>query len=224
MQKLGLVIDSLQIQEVMEPTGCVPSIRRAARGRDGGARPRRRRRRPTTEATRGRAGGGGAEGRGPPQLGGIKRAAYQAEEAGRQAFLAGPLADAKAREQVVREETAVAELEAEREGEAPRHVDPQAGRRRSLREAGPGRGRARGAPASQYTEAQAREVELSHSRQGQQIDGDRGLGGAPSSASPGPPTARPERPRARPRAHGSRPPALAEAESKSSAKRAEARG
>jgi flotillin len=66
----------------------------------------------------------------------IKQATYQADidRAAAQAKLAGPLAEATARQQVVVEETKVAQLEAERREQELQVSGAQAGRRDRVRE------------------------------------------------------------------------------------------
>ena len=227
MQKLGLVVDSLQIQEIVDPTGYIKALGepRAAEVED--ARPHRAgQRRPRGD--RARAGGGDAEG---------GRAARHGDQAGRvpggagsrrgDAAQAGPLADAEARKQVVVQETAVAELEAQRE---ERRLDSQvrkpadaAAYQARVEAEGQREARIALAEASKRetelaAEADARKVELarrrtpgassSRPRRGQaDARGRRGRGGRTTAG-------------ARPRARAVRASGLAEAES--IAKRAEA--
>ena len=101
------------------------------------------RRRPRGD--RARAGGRGAEGR---RARATRRSSApptrrRSTSRPRSRAQAGPLADAEARKQVVVQETAGRRARGRARGEAPRHAGPQAGRRGRLREAGPGRGRAR---------------------------------------------------------------------------------
>src|SRR5918998_1173510 len=115
MQKLGLVIDSLQIQEIIDPTGYIRALGepRAAevkmRARIAQAQADREatEREQEAEALKAAARRDSA----------IKQAEYQADIDRQQAMSAqsGPLADAEARKQVVVQETQVAELEAQRE-------------------------------------------------------------------------------------------------------------
>ena len=115
MQKLGLVIDSLQIQEIVDPTGYIRAlgepraaeVKMQARIAQAAADREATEREQEAEALK-------AAARRDSE---IKRAAYQAEIDKQTAVSAqaGPLADAEARKQVVVQETAVAELEAERE-------------------------------------------------------------------------------------------------------------
>ena len=115
MQKLGLVVDSLQIQEILDPTGYIKAlgepraaeIRMRARIAQAASDREATEREQEAEALK-------AAARRDSE---IKRASYQAEidKQAAQSAQAGPLADAEARKQVVVQETAVAELEAERE-------------------------------------------------------------------------------------------------------------
>lgn len=114
MQKLGLVIDSLQIQEIDDPTGYIQNLakphavvvmkdaRIALAHAD----------REATEIEQ-QSAALKAESVRESQ---IKQATYQADvdRANAQAKLAGPLAEATARQSVVVEETKIAQLEAER--------------------------------------------------------------------------------------------------------------
>ena len=114
MEKLGLVIDSLQIQEIEDPTGYIQNLAKphaVAVLKDARVAQAHADREATeteqlsaalkAEAVRDSS---------------IKQATYQADvaRAAAQAKLAGPLAEATARQQVVVEETKVAQLEAER--------------------------------------------------------------------------------------------------------------
>lgn len=115
MEKLGLVIDSLQIQEIIDPTGYIRALgeprtaqvkmqaRIAQADADRQATEREQ------EAARLRA---AAE-----RDTAVALAAIQSEkdQAAARAAQSGPLADAEARKEVVVQETAVADLEAERE-------------------------------------------------------------------------------------------------------------
>ena len=114
MEKLGLVIDSLQIQEIDDPTGYIQNLARphsAAVLKDARVAQAHAEREATeteqsSAAIRAEA----------VRDSSIKQATYQADvdRANAQAKLAGPLAEATARQQVVVEETKVAQLEAER--------------------------------------------------------------------------------------------------------------
>jgi flotillin len=112
MEKLGLIIDSLQIQEIADPTGYIKAlaaphtaaVQRDARIAQAAAE------RAATEAEA-EANARKAE---AMRNANIQQAGYQAEvdEAQARSKQAGPLADAAARQQVVVQETRVAELEA----------------------------------------------------------------------------------------------------------------
>ena len=113
MEKLGLIVDSLQIQEIVDPTGYIENLARPqaaiveSNARIASAESDR-------AATQAEA---EAEARKAEAIreSAIKQAGYQADvdQAEAQAQQAGPLADAKARQQVVSEATKVAKLEAE---------------------------------------------------------------------------------------------------------------
>ncbi|MEY2477757.1 MAG: flotillin, partial [Actinomycetota bacterium] len=115
MEKLGLIVDSLQIQEIVDPTGYIENLGRPhaaavasqARIAQAAADREATEREQEAEALM-------AEARRATQ---VKQAGYQAEidRAAAQAKQAGPLSDAKARQEVVVEETSVAQLEAQRE-------------------------------------------------------------------------------------------------------------
>ena len=115
MEKLGLIVDSLQIQEIDDPTGYIQNLGRphaavvASQARIAQAHADR-------EATENeqQADALKAQARRDSQ---IKQAGFQAEvdEAAARAKQAGPLSDASARQEVVVQETRVAELEASRE-------------------------------------------------------------------------------------------------------------
>ncbi len=114
MEKLGLIIDSLQVQEIEDPTGYIKNlarphavaIEREARIAQAAADREATQREQEAEALKSQA-------RRDSQ---IKQAGYQAEidQASAQAHQAGPLSEATARQKVVVEETKVAELEAQR--------------------------------------------------------------------------------------------------------------
>jgi flotillin len=115
MEKLGLIVDSLQVQEIHDPTGYIRNLalpHAAAVAREA----RIAQAHADREATTAEQGADAlkAEARRESM---IKQAGYQAEidKASAQAQQAGPLADASARQHVVVEETKVAELEAQRE-------------------------------------------------------------------------------------------------------------
>jgi flotillin len=112
MEKLGLTIDSLQIQEIEDPTGYIKALaapHTAAVQRDARIAQAAAEREATeaeAEATARKAEA--------IRNANIQQAGYQAEvdQAQAKAKQAGPLADAAARQQVVVQETKVAELEA----------------------------------------------------------------------------------------------------------------
>lgn len=115
MHKLGLIVDSLQVQEIEDPTGYIRNLGRPhaaavesqARIAQASADRDATQKEQEAEALK-------AEARRASQ---VKQAGYQAEidQAAASAQQAGPLADAQARQEVVVQETRVAELEAERE-------------------------------------------------------------------------------------------------------------
>src|SRR5215472_9813570 len=124
MEKLGLIVDSLQIQEILDPTGYIQNLALARRDTQ------------------------------------IRQAGYQAEvdRAAAQAKQAGPLSEATAHQQVVVEETCVAELEAERKEkvlqvEVRKPADARAYEQVTL-------SRAQRDAHIQEAEARAREIEL----------------------------------------------------------------
>src|SRR5438067_1614745 len=115
MEKLGLIVDSLQVQEIEDPTGYINNLGMphaaavASQARIAQAQADR----DATEQEQ-MADALKAEARRNSQ---IKQAGFQAEvdTAAAQAKQAGPLADATAHQEVVVQETKVAELEADRE-------------------------------------------------------------------------------------------------------------
>jgi uncharacterized membrane protein YqiK len=158
MEKLGLVVDSLQIQEIDDPTGYITNLGRphaaavasAARIAQAQADREATEREQEAEALK-------AEAR---RHSSIKQAGFQAEidEAAAKARQAGPLAEAASRQQVVVQETRVAELEAAREEQrlqasVRKPADAKAYQETTLAKA------QRDARIS-AAEAQAREVEL----------------------------------------------------------------
>src|SRR6266536_2491693 len=111
MEKLGLIVDSLQIQEIVDPTGYIRNLalpHAAAVSREA----RIAQAHADREATQAEQGAEAlkAAARRDSQ---IKQAGYQAEidRAGAEARQSGPLAEATSRQQVVVQETKVAELE-----------------------------------------------------------------------------------------------------------------
>jgi uncharacterized membrane protein YqiK len=115
MEKLGLIVDSLQIQEIDDPSGYISNlarphaaaVQREARIAQAGADQEATQKEQDAEALK-------AEARRQSE---VKRAGYQAEidRAVAEQTQAGPLSEASARQQVVVQETKVAELEGQRE-------------------------------------------------------------------------------------------------------------
>jgi flotillin len=114
MEKLGLIVDSLQIQEILDPTGYIKNlalphqsaVEREARIARAQADREATEKEQEAEAQK-------AQARRDSE---IRQAGYQAEvdQAAAMSRQAGPLADATARQKVVVEETRITELEAER--------------------------------------------------------------------------------------------------------------
>ena len=115
MEKLGLIVDSLQIQEILDPTRYIENLGRphAAAVESAARIAQAQRDREATQAEQ-EADALKADARRTSQ---VKQAGFQAEvdQASAQARQAGPLSDATARQKVVVEETKIAELEADRE-------------------------------------------------------------------------------------------------------------
>jgi flotillin len=168
MQKLGLVVDSLQIQEIIDPTGYIKAlgepraaeVRKQARIAQAAADREATEREQEAEALK-------AAARRDSE---IKRASYQAEidKQTAQSAQAGPLADAEARKQVVVQETEVADLEAQREEkrldtQVRKPADAAAYQKQVEAEA------ERVARIS-IAEAEAREVELAAAARSKQIE------------------------------------------------------
>ena len=115
MEKLGLIVDSLQVQEIEDPTGYIENLGRphaaavASQARIAQAAADREATEREQEANALKAEAVRASA--------VKQASYQAEidQAKAAANQAGPLSDANARQEVVVQETRVAELEAQRE-------------------------------------------------------------------------------------------------------------
>src|SRR5437763_1061012 len=115
MEKLGLIVDSLQVQEILDPTSYIDNLGRPhaaavaslARIAQAGADREATQREQEADALK-------AEARRDSH---IKQAGFQAEvdQASAKAKQAGPLTDATAHQEVVVQETRVAELEAQRE-------------------------------------------------------------------------------------------------------------
>lgn len=158
MEKLGLIVDSLQIHEIEDPTGYIKNLampHAAAVQRDARIAQAEANRR-ATEAEQA-ASARMAEATRDSE---ILQAGYQAErdKAAAEAQQAGPLADAAARQEVVVQETRVAELEAQRreqqlQVDVRKPADAKAYEKRTLAE-GERDARISGA------QAKAREVEL----------------------------------------------------------------
>jgi flotillin len=115
MEKLGLIVDSLQIQEIQDPTGYIRNLalpHAAAVSREARIAQAHADREATQAEQEADALKAAAR-----RDSGIKQAGYQAEidRAAAQTRQAGPLAEASARQEVVVQETRVAELEAQRE-------------------------------------------------------------------------------------------------------------
>lgn len=158
MEKLGLIVDSLQIQEILDPTGYIQNlalphaaaVEREARIARAQADREATEKEQEAEAQKALA-------RRDTQ---IRQAGYQAEvdRAAAQAKQAGPLSEATAHQQVVVEETRVAELEAERKEkelqvEVRKPADAKAYEQVTL-------SRAQRDAHIQDAEARAREIEL----------------------------------------------------------------
>jgi len=158
MEKLGLIVDSLQIQEIDDPTGYIENLGKPhaaavaskARIAEAQADQEATEREQAAEALKAEA----------VRESQIKQYGYQAEidEAAARAEQAGPLADAAARQEVVVQETKVAQLEAQREEQklqatVRKPADAKAYETTTLAAAG------RDARIS-AAEAQAREIEL----------------------------------------------------------------
>jgi uncharacterized membrane protein YqiK len=114
MEKLGLIVDSMQIQEILDPTGYIQNLalpHAAAVERD--ARIARAEADQVATEKEQEAEAKKALARRDSQ---IRQAGYQAEfdEASALAKQAGPLSEATARQKVVVEQTRIAELEADR--------------------------------------------------------------------------------------------------------------
>jgi flotillin len=168
MQKLGLIVDSLQIQEIVDPTGYIRAlgepraaeVKKQARIAQAQADREATEREQEAEALK-------AAARRDSE---IKRAAYQAEidRQTAQSAQAGPLADAEARKQVVVQETEVANLEAQRE---EKRLDTQV--RKPADAASYEKqvqAEAERAARISIAEAEAREVELSAAAQAKKIE------------------------------------------------------
>src|SRR3954462_8200933 len=158
MQKLGLTIDSLQIQEIEDTTGYIQNLAMPEAARV--AKEARIAQADTDREATEREMAAEAEKAAARSQSQIRQAQVtaQAQKAQAEAEQAGPLAAATARQQVVVQETKVAQLEAERteqklQAEVRRPADAEAYKTRTIAEAD------RDARISQ-AEAHAREVEL----------------------------------------------------------------
>jgi uncharacterized membrane protein YqiK len=158
MQRLGLTIDSLQIQEIEDNSGYIDNlsmpeasrVAKDARIAQAAADREATEREQEADALK-------VASRSASQIK-QAQASAEAQRAQAQAEQAGPLAAATARQQVVQQETKVAEYEAERteqklQAEVRRPADAEAYKKRTIAEG------ERDARISQ-AEAQAREVEL----------------------------------------------------------------
>jgi uncharacterized membrane protein YqiK len=115
VERLGLTVDSLQIKEIVDPSGYIANlaaphtavVQKDARIAQAAADREATEREQEANALKAEA----------VRASQIKQAGYQAEvdRASAQAGQAGPLSEAEARQQVVQTETAVAKLEAQRE-------------------------------------------------------------------------------------------------------------
>jgi flotillin len=167
MEKLGLIVDSLQIQEIDDPTGYIQNLGRphaaavASQARIAQAHADR-------EATENEQQANALKAQAVRDSQ-IKQAGFQAEvdEAAARAKQAGPLSEATARQEVVVQETKQAELEAHREEQrlqasVRKPADAQAYQQRTLAQ---GERDARIAAA----EALAKETELQAAAQAQRV-------------------------------------------------------
>src|SRR5438067_9637184 len=167
MEKLGLIVDSLQIQEIDDPSGYIQNLGRphaaavASQARIAQAHADR-------EATENEQQAEALKAQARRDSN-IKQAGFQAEvdEAAAKAKQAGPLSDASARQEVVVQETRPAELEAQREEQrlqasVRKPADAQAYQQTTLAKA---ERDARIAAA----EAQAKETELAAAAHAQRV-------------------------------------------------------
>jgi uncharacterized membrane protein YqiK len=179
MQKLGLIVDSMQIQDILDPTGYIVAlgepraaeVKKQARIAQAAADREATEREQEAEALKAKA-------RRDAQ---IKQAEYQADM-DRQAAIsaqAGPLADAEAHKNVVVQETEVANLEAEREekrldASVRKPADAEAYRKRvdaeGEREARIALAEASKREVELRAEAKARETELGAAANAKQVE------------------------------------------------------
>jgi uncharacterized membrane protein YqiK len=167
MEKLGLIVDSLQVQEIDDPTGYIKNLGRphaAAVERD--ARIAQAQADQTATQAEQAADARKAEARRDSN---IKQSGFQAEvdQAAAKARQAGPMMDASARQEVVVQETKVAELEAQRaeqvlQATVRKPADARAYEQRTLAQ---GERDARIAQA----EAHAKEVELQEAANAERV-------------------------------------------------------
>lgn len=179
MQKLGLIVDSLQIQEIIDPTGYIRAlgepraaeVKKHARIAQALADREATEREQEAEALKAAAQRDTA----------IKLSEYQAQrdKANAIAAQAGPLAEAEARKQVVVQETQVANLEAEREekrldAQVRKPADAAAYRQRveaeGQREARVALAQASKTEVELKAEADARRVELSAAARAKEVE------------------------------------------------------
>ncbi|MCF2532122.1 SPFH domain-containing protein [Yinghuangia soli] len=167
MEKLGLIIDSLQIQEILDPTGYIENLARphaAAVQRDARIAQALADREATEAEQEAEARKAEAT-----RNSWVQRTGYQAEmdKAAAEAKQAGPLADAAARQEVIVQETRAAELEAQKteqqlQVDVRKPADAQAYQTRTVAEAD------RDARIFK-AQAQARETELKAAAEAQQV-------------------------------------------------------
>jgi uncharacterized membrane protein YqiK len=167
MEKLGLIVDSLQIQEILDPTGYIENLGKphaaavASQARIAQAHADRE----ATEQEQ-KADALKAEARRESQ---IKQSGYQAEidRAAALTRQAGPLSEASARQEVVVQETKVAELQAQLEeqrlqAQVRKPADAEAYQKVTL-------ARAERDSRISAAEAKAQEVELAASANGNRV-------------------------------------------------------
>ena len=145
MEKLGLIVDSLQIQEIEDPTGYIKNLGRPARRRRRSSQARIAQAAGRPRGHRARAGGRGPQGRGPPRPARSSRPASRPRSTRPRPAPSRPARCPTPRpaRRSWSQETKVAELEAAARGAAPAGHRPQAGRRQGLRAGHAGQGRAR---------------------------------------------------------------------------------
>jgi uncharacterized membrane protein YqiK len=179
MQKLGLVVDSLVIQDIVDPTGYIRALGepRAAEVKKQARIAQAQADREATEREQEAAALKAAAQRETA----IKLSQFQAEQdrAAATSAQAGPLADAEARKQVVVQETEVADLEAQREEKrlettVRKPADAEAYKRRveaeGQREARIALAEAGKRETELAAEANARKVELSAAAEAKRVE------------------------------------------------------